>query len=605
MGDVPTHAEITGYVAGEWSRLFPGMVDPGKFTYLELGNFLTDVSQVRDPPAHANGREIVRARPSTFERIGLWFASEDFNGWLNGMFGSTGGTRHGWLATFLQHVIAAAAHEIFATDGLLRAGSPIPASGSSPFAAFRLISPADVDTVLGGHFTQYWPHEHVDFPPVADGRTIATNALFGPGTRRVATYLEWDLQYLSDGLSRLELDWLDALAASPGAPPPNDLLVRLGHLLHAVEDYYFHSNFSEIRQFQRLVGSSPSAVVPGTAILSGTRYDTTSVPLRRVAFRRLLYPIFADATNLSRSRSDDGTQVLFTGGFGATELWHTLGGALEAVEHIATALGVGSRLTSSPLILIRLLFNESERRAMVQGGERTRDANRDRHRQQLMALQYETAIGTSQTQGHLSRRAAQELRQAFELDRSLERVWSNLGGVGRLLIAFLSEMQSQRDASSDAVTRLNARTASIDDLASDNGASAERVGTHTLLSKDSRSKEPFRPEAVMLAKHASMAVAYHLAERLNRTRDRNLGVDWDTVLRHYLRFPSAGTATWEESIFTTAAAGSPARQPPWDSVPDRANHSLLGPSLQPDKLAARRAGTSQTDLEAYYRGFEH
>jgi hypothetical protein len=607
VGDVPTHAEISGYVAREWSRLYPGQVDPGKYTYLELGNFLTDVSQVRDPPAHENGREIARGHANWFQAALLWATGPGLDAWLNGMFGSRAGTRHGWLAGFLQHVVYAATHMIFATDGLLRPGSGIPAVSASPFAAFRLVSPADIDAVLAARFTQYWPHEHVDFPPVADGRTIASDSLFRAGARHVASYLEWDFQYLSEALSKLELEWVTARNASGGAPVASPLLVRLGHLLHAVEDYYFHSNFCEIRNFQRLVGGlSPGSFgIPVTSILSGTRYDTTSVPLRRIAFRRIRYPVFADAQNLSRSTSEEGTATLYTGGFGATELWHTLGGALEAVEHLASVVGLSSRLTSSPLILVRLLFNESARRAMVSGGDNARKANQARHREQLLALQYENAINDAQTHGHLSRRGADELRQAFELDRTLERTFPDLGGVGQLLIAFLAMLQQERDASRAAATRLDGQYGSISDLASDNGASAERIGTHTLLSKDSRSKEPFRPDAVMLAKHASMAVVFHLAERLGRTTDVNLGVDWDTVLRHYLRFPAAGTATWEEAILTMSAANAAAPQPSWDQVPDRANHSLLGPSLQPEKLAARRAGTTTADLEAYYRRFEH
>ena len=198
-----------------------------------------------------------------------------------------------------------------------------------------------------------------------------------------------------------------------------------------------------------------------------------------------------------------GSNILYTGGFGSTELWHTLGGALEAVEHLAGVVGLSSRLSSSPLILVRLLFNEAVRRAMVQAGDNGLKANQHQHQQQLLGLAYTNAINTSLSHGHLSRRAAEELNQAFELDRSIERMFPDIGGVGKIVIAFLGMMQQERDASRAAAARLDARTASITDLASDNGVSAERIGTHTLLSKDSRSKEPFRPDAVMLAKHAS------------------------------------------------------------------------------------------------------
>jgi len=601
MGDVRTHAEISLFLKTQWDTVLPGQVHPGSFSFLELGNFLTDVSQVRDPPAHHHGRERFREGAAWYQKAWLFISGQSLDTWLNQMFGSRTGPRHGELAEFLHHIAVAAAHMIFATDGLFRRPA---LAGSSAFAGFRLIDPPEIDKVVNAHFTQYFPHEHLDFPEFTDGRTLTQTDLFQTGTRGLIGYLEWYLQYLSEQLSKLEYDWVLSLkAADQGRAQQSDFLVRLGHLLHAVEDYYFHSNFPEIRQWQRVGGQAGSgASVDPSGLLAGTRYDSSSVPLRRLCFRRLRYPVFATEKDLSRTASEPATSLLYTGGFSSTELWHTLGGALEAIEHAAAAVGLADRLNRSEMILIRLLFNEEARRAMVHGGDAARKANQATHKQQLIARQYESGITAREKAGELSKRAAEELQASFGADLAFERRYSDLWGPGGVLIYFLQLMQQERDGSRAAAAVLNANVSSMALPGSDDMASAERIGTHSLLSKDSPAKEPFRPDSVALAKHASASVALHLADRLAKTTDDKFGVDWDTVLRHYVRFPEFGSSTWEEFVLNQSDGS--AGQPTWAGVPDRANYSLLGPSLQPDKLAARRAGTTTSQLEAYYGQFE-
>lgn len=58
MGDIGTHAEISNFVIDQVRRAVPDTDIPrADYSFLELGNFLTDVSQFRDPPAYHRARE--------------------------------------------------------------------------------------------------------------------------------------------------------------------------------------------------------------------------------------------------------------------------------------------------------------------------------------------------------------------------------------------------------------------------------------------------------------------------------------------------------------------------------------------------------------------
>lgn len=58
MGDVSTNLTINHFVASQVKTLVPAAFIPDDhYTYLEFGNYLTDVSQFRDPAAHHGGRK--------------------------------------------------------------------------------------------------------------------------------------------------------------------------------------------------------------------------------------------------------------------------------------------------------------------------------------------------------------------------------------------------------------------------------------------------------------------------------------------------------------------------------------------------------------------
>jgi hypothetical protein len=99
---------------------------------------------------------------------------------------------------------------------------------------------------------------------------------------------------------------------------------------------------------------------------------------------------------------------------------------------------------------------------------------------------------------------------AFDLDLETSRKYSKLApfpGPGAVLISMMDAMETERKKSAAAKAGLDSSPASVVALTTDNGCSAENIGTHTLMSKDATNKEPLRAEAVALAKHASASIA--------------------------------------------------------------------------------------------------
>lgn len=613
MGDISTHAEITGFVVAEARRTISDRDIPeADYTYLELGNFMTDISGFRDPPAFHRARDVARAQArETDWRAGLAGADE----WAVEVFGQRRGPVHGALPEMMRLILQALTHEVFDADGLPVLGATLnlvrPGSGPALIPAHGLV-PADVTAALGRHFTQYYPHEHVDFPPTSVPLTRhRTDPMFVRDTRGLLGYLEWFIQYFSEGLSQLEEAWVRARAARITDAQRRDLLMRLGHLLHPVEDYFFHSNLVELYQWDEVRARHPDAdpALPDelrTLVddgLTGTRLSPSSVSLRRRLYRRLRYPTWSSGTRLSTSASDDATGLVYTGGFGQTDVWHTLGGALEAIEAKIALLPATHDPRTTPLVLVRLLLSEADRAAMVSG--RTVGAMRDAHLAQLRAGDYPTAIAGWETSGLLCPHAGAELRAAFELDRTVSLRRPRFPGPGAVLITMMEQMQRERQASAAAGRRLDSMGwASMYAQATDNGCSEEVIGTHSLMSKDSTSKEPLRPEAVALAKHASAGIATTLLNRVHSTTPVTEGVDWDTLVRFFLRGPATRSGTWETELWSRLRSSSGFQQPPVASLADQPNFSRLSPTFGAAKLAARRAGRTQAELEAYYRRFE-
>jgi hypothetical protein len=382
MGDISRHRDIflntREAIPGE--LLAKCKLAADDLTYLELGNYLTDVSQFRDPvmyifskqriwrelilPKVADEAMAYRALAAmaalaalgaaraakeitsgTLEDIASYAGPTlagaaaiiallptdtyaDIGGadeWIDLMFGTPlekipGGaaetlvnaqkrdTKHyGYVGQFFRHFIEGITQMLFAAE--------VSNKAEGEWGKLARIPQQRVTDVFEKFFTQYYPHEHTDQPPYVwdASRRPARADWYGP-SRRQATLVDPNIgvmnavdvhyvQYLSEELADVEHEWRKLEDADVGGR--QQLLVRLGKLLHGIEDWFFHSNVVELI---RLRGHTP-AQGPGETSedflkrfveeLSKTdpEFKTIAdrreiVRLKRRVYRRLRFPAY-------------------------------------------------------------------------------------------------------------------------------------------------------------------------------------------------------------------------------------------------------------------------------------------------------------------------
>ena len=313
-------------------------------------------------------------------------------------------------------LVRAFTHELFDDDGLPLFGAVLgllPGGGQACGHPGSWCAAGSGGCHSGRPFHAVLPARAPGFPAGGGSAQPSDQAGFCDRAARAGRLPGAVLAGFSEELTKLEQDWVGARATLT-ASARQQFLVRLGHLLHPVEDYFFHSNLLELYQWAEVRGRHPLAVptVPAdlrTLVddgLAGSGLNPTT-DLRRRLHRRLRYPVYDTQTQLSATGSDDGTALVFTGGFGPTDVWHTLGGALEAMESKIALLPPRLDPRTIELVLIRLLLSASAQREMVAGDQAS--ALWQRHREQLLKGEYRAGIGSWYASGLLCRHAAAEL----------------------------------------------------------------------------------------------------------------------------------------------------------------------------------------------------
>lgn len=256
-----------------------------------LGNWLTDVSQVVDPVAYANANakaqalldsahdmldQMVRDLPG-FVREGV----EKFtrlDDALNRFFEGLQTSIREILSAGRDARLAKGFHSLFWGAGYFK--FVVDDKGQA-----TEMDPQVYDYIYQKRFTQYYPHEHLDRP--AKGNGLASETGMGPISpitarpadvvnRDLYDYLRYDIQVAAGILALLDGgvhgcydSWASATfhpTAQEGVVPPTEFrddigalqsvsdknpvwceyLARLGHALHAVEDFFAHSTFVEL-----------------------------------------------------------------------------------------------------------------------------------------------------------------------------------------------------------------------------------------------------------------------------------------------------------------------------------------------------------------------
>ncbi|MEU7524257.1 hypothetical protein AB0A74_00825 [Saccharothrix sp. NPDC042600] len=654
MGDLHRHAEIFRHVHAVVSPLRPGE----DYICLEMGNYLTDISQFRDPFALMYGKRIVWQRGlsesivlsvlQVFPVIGLLTSEAvlnwavDLDEWIDRMFGvhEPPEQRHGKLAQYFGHVFAGITQLVFADDvpkGALWRPAFAPALGDLA----RLPS-AEVGRIYDEFLTQYYPHEHMDLPPyVLYGEHRAKHRLYRRGPRGLIAYLEEYVEYLSESLSKLEVEWKGLAGTPAGDPRRHDVLVKLGKALHGVEDFFFHTNHVELHLWHELRSKRPRGeteeyfrewfaknahsrlLPPDEPHQDSTRHWTPERHQRiRALMRRLRYPVYRPVDKLDPETSESALNLVYSGGFGSKDVFHTLSMALESMEASVQELERSfqglprlvkdkwasknpSRLRGSRLVLVRALFDHEYRSEL--GNSKTRlEEELALHADQLRDGVYERGIHHLHEHGYLNDAARDAWLAAVALDREMEDFGVKTPGIGGFLIALLAEGQRELEKSrlrSQAMD--NSRDhgpGNVFDTRSDNGATGEQVGTHTLMSKDTAISHPMHEEVKRIARFASMAVARHLVVEVTGYPSVVGGLDWDRILRHYLRFPHARADTWESQVLGHVRRTM--LDPTYDDIPDRVRQPRVEGPQGAARLAARRSGSRRSELEKRYTDLE-
>ena len=532
MGDIKTHGIVGHQVLAALRNVLPSE----DYQYVELGNYLTDVSQFRDPTAmHMAKPRLLTVALEVHRRWQLnWAKVPD---WLDDLMGRPA-QLHGSLADFFKEVILSATYM---------------------FGSALQIPDAETERLFTDHFTQYYPHEHLDFPPLTNLRGYMGHGV-QRGDRGLITYLEEQSQFVSEMLTSAEVAWKNSRRTHPDQQHESrhDVLVALGHVLHAVEDFYFHSNFAELHWWQSLESEHNRS---GAGQDWGPWFDTnaldrrtegTWIRLKRKLYRRTRFPNMVAGPNgvptPSQTTSFDAKDLVYTGGFGQADLYHTFYGALVGLQEGLAQFGVTAPWDNTELTLVRHVMKQELRRRLV-SNEDYKERVIEQHREQLAARRYETSIDSAVAADRMTQAAGDALKRAFDIDRRVSDRYPDTPGLGGFLIELATEVQKEADVSrrrSEALDRAN----HIRDARSDNRASGEGIGNHALLAKDSVRSGPFRGEAVALAIHASTNLALLMAQEVLSAGNPNGSLWWDGALRHYLRFPRHSPSAWEQAVMS-------------------------------------------------------
>jgi hypothetical protein len=272
-----------------------------------LGNWLTDVSQAVDPVAISLARVGFRdAMYGLIRGVEQWstalpgFTQIHLNRLRNGLNQARCELDEAIAAlagTTAVSPLASAARSAFFVLGYRKFVHP--KSPKSParmhYASFR--------SIVRNCYTQYFPHEHVDrYPedPKARGGysgLIAKGTLTptGQGTGASALsphqyqYLVNDIKIVAGLLAEIDLRWARKTFCHRHSVADTDVewntdLARLGHAIHAIEDYFVHSNYVELALDQWSEGQAYLPPKPGLLddIVAESPWEIVQKRLRRL-----------------------------------------------------------------------------------------------------------------------------------------------------------------------------------------------------------------------------------------------------------------------------------------------------------------------------------
>lgn len=622
MGEILRHFNIYRNTFDQIKKKYPH----NEFTFIELGNFLTDISQFRDPYANFNAKKLVweKAPPLIRNIIGL-------DKWIDDLFGKPE-NRYGHLANYFYNVCRAITHLAFSDDIPKKNEKDNSLLLNEDFLEIDPLPSKEVDDVFKMFFTQYYPHEHLDMPDfnLLGGRKTknedkdydigTVNSVRINGKEKkvgLAKYLEEQLEYIAEELSEIERGLSETNLSQI---EKRNLFVRLGTVLHPIEDYFFHSNYVELNLWNFLQNSRPTTENENDYLIwfynrsleiyntfNGYKnfkenYNQHISRWRRKLIRRLRFPIFdksstAEFGKPSKIVSQEAINIIYTGGFGSNDMFHTMISALENTQKLLIRYeqkydnapeelkGVApdvntNKLIECDLILIKTFFNSAYREELGKDKDKLAEAQ-IKHMEQVQGNDYTDKINELYNQGYINLQGKESLLNALSIDKQFEVdypvISKIISGVGGFLIEFLVTSQIKVDESraksieldKGAVVKRSSNDFAVQvpnninftgldsvlilDLPTDNDSSGEEIGNHTLMAKDTPNSQPLYEDANFLAKYASLTIATFIFDKkhVSNLTTETLGnnniskLDWKNILRQLLRYPVARNDMWE------------------------------------------------------------
>jgi len=544
MGDTTTHKEIAEKIM---DVLRPARPDEEVY-YFELGNWLTDISQMRDPTAMVGAKPSIWSQKTNFFSgllAELYYNLEEYLDDLMGLPGPQGGL----LAAWLRELCNVVGIEKFKKNG---------------------ITPDRFQDIYDVHFTQYYPHEHVDFPPWPRHDIIgernpsqwsrhdcAKYPAAGSG-RNIYQYTEEQLIYISDLLTVVDQKWARVKPPEGDVEDLQEKLTRFGHVSHALEDFFFHSNFLE--QGWSMTGQElPDHPDDDSDDDDDEEEAGPRNPVRekRRYMRRMRAPV-GSGDDLDRNTSKPMDQV-YTGYFGAKDVFHTLIDGLKGIVH--------KELPSPADQYLESVLAKQEEALTDKEREQKRKKQLEDHKQRLFNDEYVTAAQAAGALGALDPKSVESIQRLCQMDKALWQKYSKVDlGISGFVKTLVEMAVDEAEKSKKVWSKLDDDGVTSDDR-TDNGASNENIGSHSLMAKDSIRKHPLRQQAFNVAQAVAVYVAKMMVDpsrlRVPASRSVPEGVadsdggssntaaiaatDWLHVVQHFVCHPQEAEMADDDS----------------------------------------------------------
>ncbi|HEV3333215.1 MAG TPA: hypothetical protein VG096_19645 [Bryobacteraceae bacterium] len=585
MGDIGTHAKIAKEVIALLTSARPNE----EYIFFEVGNWFTDTSQMRDPFAHVSGKIAVwtvahetAKGENALANLQLLAdlvldKSYDLDSYLNELMGLPG-PAGGLLASYFLDVFFIWGLEQFRRQGV------------DPDEFQELFLPSTTDRIgtRTAIMSQYWPHEHVDFPPWPYHNILGERNASGVvehdcakkprsgGGRKLYQYTEDQLVYISDLLTLIEHKWARQLSRDGETDEQKRdrhyLITRFGHASHAIEDFFFHSNFVETA-WNSLGSPLPDqSSAPDSEERDPSEDQMTPEKEQRVFQRRLRAP--CGKGDVLDTKTSDPMNEVFTGYFASKDMFHTI---MDAIKGLIARANMHGHVPDALSSMIKSFLPDVDQ-GTTDPKQRKQNL-KNRIAQQKANLDngvYVTAAQAAQAAGVLHPKSVERVKSMCQKDLDLWNKYPKVDlGISGFVMQILDQAEAEHLASDKRGADMDALPpgAQTDDgrdplVSTDNGASSENIGSHTLLAKDSERKRPLRQEAFNLACGTALFVAQTMVSEWNKkhpvarstssdpaVNTLNLdNLDWLHLLQHFVCHPSeaaftkAGIQWWQAQI---------------------------------------------------------